>query len=261
MKTTLHGLLLGLLSCSLNACAAEAPAAKDTRCYEMRVYYAAPGKLDALQTRFRDHTCKLFEKHGMLNIGYWIPVESPDNKLIYILAYPNREAREKSWKEFGADPDWQLARKASEADGKLTCKPADITFLQATDFSPEIKPSGGATPRLFELRTYTCTPNHLPNLLARFRDHTLQLFAKHGLTSVAYWTPTDAGQGANDTLIYILAHASKAAAAEAFKNFRADPVWIEAKAASEKAAGGPLTQPTNGVQSVFMIPTDFSPLK
>jgi len=261
MKTMLHGWLLGCLSCALNAGAAEAPAAQDTRCYEMRVYYAAPGKLDALQTRFREHTCQLFANHGMTNIGYWIPVENPDNKLIYILAYPSREAREKSWKEFGVDPDWQQARKASEAAGKLTCKPADITFLQATDFSPAIKPSGGATPRLFELRTYTCTPGHLPNLLARFREHALQLFVKHGLTGVGYWTPTDAGKGANDTLIYILAHASQAAAAEAFKNFRADPVWIEAKAASEKAAGGPLTQPTNGVQSVFMVPTDFSPLK
>ncbi|MCX7008536.1 MAG: NIPSNAP family protein [Kiritimatiellaeota bacterium] len=261
MKTTLHGLVLGLLSFSLNAVAAEAPAAKDTRCYEMRVYYAAPGKLDALQARFRDHTCKLFEKHGMVNVGYWIPVENPENKLIYVLAYPSREAREKSWKEFGADPDWLQARKASEVDGKLTCKPADITFLQATDFSPEIKPSGGATARVFEWRTYTCTPNNLPNLLTRFRDHTLKLFEKHGMTNVAYWTPTDAGKGADNTLIYILAHASKEAAAEAFKKFWVDPVWMEVKAASEKAAGGPLTQAANGLQSVFMLPTNFSPLK
>lgn len=261
MKTTLCVFLLGLLSCTFKAVAAEVPAAKDTRCYEMRVYYAAPGKLDALQARFRDHTCKLFEKHGMINIGYWIPVENPDNKLIYILAYPNREAREKAWKAFGADPAWQQARKASEVDGKLTCKPADVTFLQATDFSPEIKPSGGATARTFELRTYKCTPNNLSNLLARFRHHALKLFEKHGITGVGYWTPTDAGKGAEDTLIYILAHASKEAAAEAFKNFRADPVWIEAKAASEKAAGGPLTLASNGVQSVFMLPTNFSPLK
>ena len=73
----------------------------------MRIYYAAPGKLDALNTRFRDHTCKLFEKHGMVNIGYWLPMTNTENKLVYLLAYPSREAREKSWKEFMADPDWQ----------------------------------------------------------------------------------------------------------------------------------------------------------
>lgn len=263
MNTRLHGLILGLLSFSLHAVAAEVPTptAKDTRCYERRVYYAAPGKLDALQARFRDHTCKLFEKHGMINIGYWIPLDNPDNKLVYILAYPSREARETSWKAFGADPDWQQARKASEVDGRLTCKASEVTFLQATDFSPEIKPAGGAAPRVFEMRTYTCTPNNLPNLLSRFRTHTLALFKKYGIENVGYWTPTDAGKGADNTLIYILAHASKEAAEESFKNFGADPSWIEAKAASEKAAGGSLTQATNGVQSVFMLPTPFSPIK
>ncbi len=76
-----------------------------------RAYYAAPGKLDALKTRFRDHTCKLFEKHGMVNIGYWLPVTNSENKLVYLLAYPSRDAREKSWQEFMADPDWQTAAK------------------------------------------------------------------------------------------------------------------------------------------------------
>src|SRR5512138_1597771 len=92
---------------------------KDSRLFEMRIYYAAPGKLDDLQARFRNHTTKLFEKHGMQNIGYWLPLTNSENRIIYILAYPNREAREKSWKEFGADPVWQEAAKASEKNGKL----------------------------------------------------------------------------------------------------------------------------------------------
>src|SRR4051812_32262685 len=86
-------------------------AAEDTRCFEMRVYYAAEGKLDALHSRFRDHTCKLFEKHDITNIGYWVPIENPEQKLVYILAYPSRAAREASWKAFMADPDWQSAAK------------------------------------------------------------------------------------------------------------------------------------------------------
>src|SRR5436309_2928544 len=93
--------------------------AADTRCYEMRAYYAAPGKLDALNARFRNHTMRLFEKHGMVNIGYWMPTDNPDNKLIYILGFPSREAGDKAWKEFGADPEWQKVQKESEANGRL----------------------------------------------------------------------------------------------------------------------------------------------
>src|SRR5262249_24034490 len=80
---------------------------KDTRLFEMRTYYAAPGTLDVLPARFWDPTLKLFEKHGMTNIGYWVPADNPDNKLIYVLAFPDRDARDKAFKSFGADPDWQ----------------------------------------------------------------------------------------------------------------------------------------------------------
>src|SRR3954447_1991429 len=92
--------------------AADAP--QDTRCYELRVYTAGEGKLDDLHTRFREHTCKLFEKHGMTNIGYWVAVDNKEHKLYYMLAYPSREAREKSWKAFMADPEWKAAYAASE---------------------------------------------------------------------------------------------------------------------------------------------------
>src|SRR5437773_12365484 len=90
-------------------------AAPDGPVYELRVYYAAPGKLDDLNARFRDHTMKIFEKHGMSNIGYWVPIENPDNKLIYLLAFSNRSARDKAWQEFGADPEWKGVQKATEA--------------------------------------------------------------------------------------------------------------------------------------------------
>ena len=255
MKTILPFFVLtGLVALS-----AGPAGAADTRCFEMRIYYAAPGKLDALNTRFREHTCKLFEKHGMVNIGYWLPMTNTENKLVYLLAYPNREAREKSWKEFGADPDWQAAAKASEKDGRLVTK-ADSIFLAATDFSPAIKPSAATEPRVFELRTYTASPGNLENLLARFRDHTLKLFEKHGLTSFGYWTPTDPKNGAGEKLIYLLVHQSPEAAAADFKAFRADPDWIAAKSASEQKAGGSLTV-QDGVKSEFLAPTDYSPSK
>jgi hypothetical protein len=255
MKTILPFIVVtGLIALS-----AGPAGAADTRCYEMRIYYAAPGKLDALNTRFREHTCKLFEKHGMVNIGYWVPMTNTENRLVYLLAYPNREAREKSWKEFMADPDWQAAAKASEKDGRLVTK-ADSIFLAATDFSPAIKPSAASEPRVFELRTYTASPGNLQNLLARFRDHTLKLFEKHGMTSFGYWTPTDPKNGAGEKLIYLLVHKSPEAAAADFKAFRADPDWIAAKSASEQKAGGSLTV-QDGVKSEFLAPTDYSPSK
>src|SRR5947209_4887446 len=117
--TTMRTLSLLVVGCLL---APASAADRESRVYEMRIYYAAPGKLDDLHQRFRDHTCKLFEKHGITNVGYWVPVDNPESKLIYILAYPNRKAREASWKAFLADPDWNRARKDSEANGALVVK-------------------------------------------------------------------------------------------------------------------------------------------
>ena len=247
-------LLSTMLATALPSIAAE----KDTRSFEMRTYYAAPGKLDDLLARFRDHTVKLFEKHGITNIGYWVPIENKDNKLVYVIAFPSREAQAKSWKEFGADPDWQAARKASEEKGKLVTK-AESVFLNATDFSPAIKPSAAA-PRVFELRTYTTTPGNLGRLQARFRDHTVALFQKHGMTNLFYWIPMADQKTADNTLVYLLAHASADAAKASFTSFRGDPVWVAAKEASEKDAGGSLTMP-DGVKSEFLKATDFSPTK
>jgi hypothetical protein len=114
--------------------------AKDSRVFEMRTYYAAPGKLEDLQARFRNHTTKLFEKHGMTNVGYWVPVDEKTgqpsgNTLVYILAYPSLEARQKSWDAFRGDPAWNKVRTDSEVNGRLLEK-IDSVFLKATDYSP-----------------------------------------------------------------------------------------------------------------------------
>ena len=106
------------------------------RFFEMRTYTANEGKLDALNARFRDHTLRLFEKHGMTNVGYWTPEgERSKDTLVYILAFPDKAARDKSFKEFGADPDWKKASAASEANGKLV-KKIDSVFMTPTDYSP-----------------------------------------------------------------------------------------------------------------------------
>lgn len=116
----------------------RSPAAEETgmRFFEMRTYVAAEGKLDALHARFRDHTTALFEKHGMTNVGYWVPTDGPEaaNTLVYILAYPSREAREASWKAFVNDPEWTKAKEASEVNGPLVEKVIS-QFLAPTDYS------------------------------------------------------------------------------------------------------------------------------
>jgi hypothetical protein len=229
----------------------------ESRFFEMRTYHAAPGKLDDLNARFREHTMRLFERHDITNIGYWVPVDNTNNVLIYLLAYPSREARETSWKEFMADPDWKAAQKASEVNGHLVDK-VDSVFMTATDFSPVIEPSSTGRPLLFELRTYHATPGKLDELLARFRDHTKALFKKHGMGQFGYWVPTEKKDGAGETLIYILAHKDKKAAQVSWKSFRDDPEWVKVKADSE--ANGPLTV-KDGVNSVYMTPTDYSPAK
>jgi hypothetical protein len=231
----------------------------DNRLFEMRVYYAPEGKLDALQSRFRDHTLRLFEKHGITSIGYWTPVDNTDNELVYFLAYPSEEARLLAWKNFMADPDWQEAWRASEVDGKLVSK-VDSKFFHATDYSPAIVPSATGE-RIFELRTYTTTPGNLDALNRRFRDHTVKLFEKHGMTNVAYWTLVDGQPGAERTLVYFLAHDSQDAAKASFGNFREDADWLAARSESEKEAGGSLTEAEGGVLSRFMEATDYSPIR
>lgn len=250
MKTMLFVYVLLSLVCLGQTAVAE----EDSRCYELRIYYCAEGKLDALLARFREHSCVLLEKHEFTNIGYWVPMENPDNLLVYIISSPDCDANKNSWKAFIEDPEWKKVAQETEANGSLVTK-VDSIFLKAADFSPAIAPSGGqANPlRCFELRTYTATPGKLNDLLARFRDHTLALFTKHGMTHIGYWVRTDEG---TNQLIYILAHKDRKAAAESWKNFRSDPDWIEAKKASE--VNGSLT---DKVESLFMTPQDFSPIK
>jgi NIPSNAP len=133
---TLRNLLLTaiVLGAGLPASGTQPAKADDTMVYELRTYTAAPGKMEALQKRFRDHTVQIFEKHGMKNVGYWVPEKHPDT-LVYILAHKSHEAASKSWKEFRDDPEWKRVRHESEKDGSLTTKVVSV-YMTPTDFSP-----------------------------------------------------------------------------------------------------------------------------
>ena len=110
--------------------------AASTRVFEMRTYTCEEGKLDALNARFRDHTTSIFKKHGMTNIGYWVPQDEPrhNNTLIYIIAHASRDAAKANWDAFRKDPEWQKVQKESEANGKIVAH-VDSVFMDPTDYS------------------------------------------------------------------------------------------------------------------------------
>jgi hypothetical protein len=129
-----------------------------------------------------------------------------------------------------------------------------LGFLMGAAFGPADRVHAQAT-RVFELRTYTAPEGKLGDLHARFRNYTLRIFQKHGMTNVIYLAPQDAPLSQN-TLVYLLAHESREAAKRSWDAFRNDPEWK--KVAAETQANGPIV---SKVESVFFNPTDYSPMK
>ena len=117
-----------------NAAVAHAQAGK---VYELRTYTAPEGKLGDLHARFRNHTTRIFDKHGMKSVAYFSPQDAPlsQNTLIYILEHPSRDEAKKHWAEFSADPEWQKVKSESEAAGRIVAK-AESVFMNPTDYSP-----------------------------------------------------------------------------------------------------------------------------
>ena len=107
------------------------------RVFELRTYTAPEGKLPDLNARFRNHTMRLFQKHGMTNVGYWVPQDAPakDNTLIYIISHASRDAAKKSWADFAADPEWKKVSAESQVNGRIVTTVASI-FMDPTDYSP-----------------------------------------------------------------------------------------------------------------------------
>jgi len=105
--------------------------------YELRTYTAPDGKLGDLHARFRNHTIRIFNNHGMKSVGYFSPQDAPlsQNTLIYILEHPSRDEAKKHWAEFQADPEWKKVSEESQKDGRIVSK-VESVFMTATDYSP-----------------------------------------------------------------------------------------------------------------------------
>ena len=107
------------------------------RVFELRTYYTNEGKLTDLHKRFRDHTCRLLKQHGAELIGFWTPLDEKDgkgSKLVYLVAFPSREAGKKAWEEFGKDPEWRKVYEESHKNGVLVNK-VDSVYMEPTDYS------------------------------------------------------------------------------------------------------------------------------
>jgi hypothetical protein len=243
-------LLITLLLAALATVATSA----EPRLYELRKFQAAPDKLDALHAQLRDVQIPLLDKHGIKTAGVFTPAgENPDRLVYLLVASESLEDLLRGWREFRVDPE----SKGFLEDETLLTHTARQT-LRSLYWSPPFIPGKSTEPRVFELRTYTCPDRSKQSALCRrFRDHTMKLFEKHGMTNLVYWETADD----DCMLVYLLAHRSEAAAKESFTAFRKDPDWLAAKKESEEAAGGSLTEKENGVVSEFLEATEYSPLR
>lgn len=228
--------------------------------YDLQVITAKPGKLEQVHEWFRQHQQDVLAKHGATNLAYLVPVgENPENKLLCLHKLPSLPAMLEFKRALKADPLWAPLDTSSQSPDVIVEK-VELLGFTATDYSPEFTPEKALKPRVFELRTYTCpSHDHLALLHERFRSHTVKLFAKHGMQNLVYWQPQDL-EDSDRKLVYLLAHESQAAAKKSFAAFGKDPDWIAAKEASEKVAGGSLTE-KKGVVSEFFTAPEYSPLR
>jgi hypothetical protein len=246
--------LLRVSTCLLGSFAFASSSFGDV--FELRTYTTNEGKLENLNARFRDHTVGLFKKHGIESVGYWVPTdgEKSKNTLIYVIKHKSRDAAKASWKAFGSDPEWQKVAKQSQKDGKILAKRPESVYMEVTDYSPTWKNGSTDDDDVFELRIYKAAEGKLGKLDARFRDHTVRLFDKHGMKSVAYWHPTDEPDS-KDNLIYIIKHDSRDAAKKSWQAFIADPEW---KKAAKESGVGRLAKPP---AATYMKATDYSAIR
>lgn len=225
--------------------------------YELRIYTPRDGKSAALHDRFRRHTMRLMERHGIHPLGFWVPVDPQDLRLHFLSLHPAGTTRDTAWSGFDKDPEWRAAKTESESDGPIVASAQQI-FLTPTDYSIGFRLGNVSRGGVFEYRDYTTPPGYLPHIDARFRDHTRTLFDRQGMTHWGYYHRLPSEPEAAVRLHYFLCHPSHELGLEAFRKFRLDPDWIAARTASEQRAGGPLTLP-DGVKSTYLKATDYSP--
>ena len=192
----------------------------------------------------------------MKALGYWVPTDGTTRqkrRIIYVLKHPSRYDAYANWTHFTNDREWQKVLDMPTFRGLLAEKPTSI-FMTETEYSDSFANSNAETDSVFELRFCTCNGGKLDALNARFRDAAINLFEKHKMANVGYWTPFDPPENQN-TLIYMLRHESRAQAAVNWKALLNDPKWKQVARESEKN-GELLERP---FERIFLKPMDISP--
>jgi hypothetical protein len=174
------------------------------------------------------------------------------------MGYKDRAARDSSWRAFAQDPAWQAVYAESQKDGSLTSKIENL-FLSAADYSPALDLASPASPRFWELRTYTANPGKLEDIHNRFRNHTTRIFSRLGMTNYLYFRPVADQEAMTDKMVYILNYPSQAARTTMWQAFAQDPEWQ--KVSAESQINGQLLKSPGGVVSIQLMPTDYSPVK
>ena len=234
--------------------------------YELRIYVTNPGKLPDLHQRFRNHTCQLFEKHGMENVIYWDVVEGDktdgaraENMLVYVIAHQDEAAREASWKAFREDPEWQAVAKKSEEQGKILAEAPIAILMRDVAFSPAdeaVNHASDAAPRLYELRHYNDGPARVPFTVDRFGSGEVELFQQAGMQTLKFWRTTD-----DKSFIYLLAHTDRDTSKQSWETFMGSfREFLREYNASGKAPPADLPR-GQGMEVRFLKPTDYSPRK
>ena len=226
--------------------------------YELRIYSATEGRFGNLIERFREHTDRLFKKHGLQVVGYWTPTEGPSKKrrrFIYVLKHNSRYDAYLNWVSFSNDKEWERVLDQPKFQGLLALKPESL-FMQASEFSGMIDDNKITPGGIYELRTYVANPGKLKSAEEKYTKNIVNLLQRHGIKDLFGWRAFDLPESKN-TFIRLLHHPSEKEAVLNWKSFIND----------NEQKNFPLNQEDKKPllafppETIMLKSTDFSPLK
>ena len=244
------GIEAGSPATTLPDSAPRMPRVDDGPVYELRIYAAAEDRLGHLIARFREHTDRLFRKHKMEPVAYWLPTDGTakeKRRFVYILKHPSRYAAYQNWNAFTHDPEWKRGVLEKPEFQRLLSERPESIFLTSNGFPNKSNRSN--TPSIYELRIKTAKPEKLAALYQYHNDQGLKLHLKHDIHTMGCWFAYDRPESEN-ALYTLLRHPSRPQAELNWKSLESDSAWRKTK--------GNLAEKT---ERLYLKPLNFSPMK
>ena len=244
------GIETGSSASTLPDAAPRMPRVDDGPVYELRIYAAAEDRLGHLIARFREHTDRLFRKHKMEPVAYWLPTDGTakeKRRFVYILKHPSRYAAYQNWNAFTHDPEWKRGVLEKPEFQRLLSERPESIFLTSNGFPNKSNRSN--TPSIYELRINTAKPEKLAALHQYHNDQGLKLHLKHDIHTMGCWFAYDRPESEN-ALYTLLRHPSRPQAELNWKSLESDSAWRKTK--------GNLAEKT---ERLYLKPLNFSPMK